>query len=269
MLNTNFFLKRLGRFDRPCVCAVVLFNFRMTSPSKWDKARKTGSGPAMHGASSPRHDEAAAAASSDKGTTYLAYIGHRHNGSSLLEMAINKRPWWQMTSDDSRTDWNFCWSQKAFDWDSFYGRAPGAPKQVLNRIRGNGGITIKDRLVVNMRKYAKAAKLDPSKPPYLPMSFIVTVAGEDDEPSKVDNGLKHDYELRALRDAAEAYNQKGEKMWIVRQHGSNTDRSLVSLVASRPTMTFRISRRCRSSRPLPTAGVASMYSRRSNRQRAS
>lgn len=189
----------------------------MTSPSKWDKARKTGSGPAIHGASSPRHDDAAAAASSDKGTTYLAYIGHRHNGSSLLEMAINKRPWWQMTSDDSRTDWNFCWSQKAFDWDSFYGRAPGAPKQVLNRIRGNGGITIKDRLVVNMRKYAKAAKLDPSKPPYLPMSFIVTVAGEDDEPSKVDNGLKHDYELRALRDAAEAYNQKGEKMWIVRQ----------------------------------------------------
>jgi hypothetical protein len=120
-----------------------------------------------------------------------------------------------------------------------------------------------------MRKYAKAAKLDPSKPPYLPMSFIVTVAGEDDEPSKVDNGLKHDYELRALRDAAEAYNQKGEKMWIVRQHGSNTEGSLVSLVASRPTMTFRISLRCRSSRPLPTVGVAFMCSRRSNRQRAS
>jgi hypothetical protein len=91
--------------------------------------------------------------------------------------------------------------------DFVAGRDPLKPNttrayQILNFEHGvlHGRQTI-DTLVVNMRKYAKAAKLDPSKPPYLPMSFIVTVAGEDDEPSKVDNGLRHDYELRALRDA--------------------------------------------------------------------
>ena len=130
---------------------------------------------------------------------------------------------------------NFVWSQKPIgDWKGFYNRPPGAPKQLMNRFRGNGSICVKDRLAINMKRYAKATKVDPKHPlPLLPQSFVITVAGDKggDKGQQIeessqgsnqrhkkssDNGLRADSELRAFREAAAAYKLKGEGMWIVK-----------------------------------------------------
>ena len=152
----------------------------------------------------------------------------------LKKGAKAKRP-----KDSKQVDFHFYWGYKPFDWDGFYSRPPGACKQLINRIRGNGGITIKDRLAVNMRKYHKAARLDAGAPPHLPVSFVITVAPaakekhDDDEWTlqqlnpKSDNGLKADYELRALREAAAAAaKQRGETMWIVKPPPLNRGRGI-------------------------------------------
>ena len=148
---------------------------------------------------------------------------------------------------------NFVWSQRPIgDWSGFYDRPPGAPKQLMNRFRGNGSICIKDRLAINMKRYAKATKVDPKHPlPLLPQSFVITVAGDktsgdkgqqgDEQASpgraaglqqqhkkaaRGDNGLRADSELRAFREAAAAYKLKGEGMWIVKCPPLNRGRGI-------------------------------------------
>ena len=79
------------------------------------------------------------------------------NGSELVLRALALRPWWRPTPEGREP--HFWWGSNGqhFDWDAWHSRPPGSPKQLVNRLKGNAGISVKDRLCLNLRKYSKAA----------------------------------------------------------------------------------------------------------------
>ena len=141
------------------------------------------------------------------------------NGSELLSRCIAARSWWRPTPDGAT--FNLFWASngqsfEGIDWHNWRG-PPAGQRQLINRIKGNGGITNKDRLCQAMRNYARAAKLDP-RSPMLPLSFIIRPAGEGE--------LTADLELSAFRDAAAAAKKRGETMWIVKPAALNRGRGI-------------------------------------------
>ena len=142
------------------------------------------------------------------------------NGSEVLRERLTARPWWRETPAD--TPFHLFWASngQAFDeidWPNWRSSQPAGQRQLINRIAGNGGITNKERLCLNMRKYVRAAKLDPLLP-LLPLTFVITPAGE--------GTLKSDHDLTAFRDAAAAAKQRGECMWIVKPAHLNRGRGI-------------------------------------------
>jgi len=193
--------------------------------------------------SSPTKDRVRTPRGNEPSPPYVALVLPRQNGSELFMRSLAARPWWKVTTDEENcSNFSFIWSQKPFEWESFYARAPGAQRQLINRFRGNGAITVKDRLTVNMRKYMKAAKIKhPELQSFMPLSFVVTVAAEN-EHSK-DNGLKADHELLALREAASAAKQRGESMWIVMPPPLNRGRGIKVFRTLKETESFLKQRR--------------------------
>jgi hypothetical protein len=147
---------------------------------------------------------------------YNASVYHG-NGSELIKRCLAKRPWWRETPEGACC--NFFWASngqafQGIDWHNWAG-PPAGQRQLINRIKGNGGITNKDRLAWHMNRYSKAAKL---AEPLVPLSFVVTPAGEGE--------LKADHELTSWRDAAAAAKERGEKMWIVKPAHLNRGRGI-------------------------------------------
>ena len=143
----------------------------------------------------------------------------RGNGSELINKALQRRSWWRETPEGA--SFHFFWASngQAFEGIDFHNwrGAPPGQRQLINRIKGNGGITNKDRLAINLRRHCKAAKLDPSSP-LVPLSFIITPAGE--------NELKADHELISFREAGAAFKKRGENMWIVKPALLNRGRGI-------------------------------------------
>ena len=166
---------------------------------------------------------------------YTALVLQGHNGSSSWVQAIKSRPWWRLTTDPEAVHGgcHFMWTQQKFDWEAYYSRPPGAGRLLVNRFKGNGGITVKDRLASNMRRYARAARLDASEAPLLPLTFVITVGGGGPSSTggasaqdAVSNGLVAGHELSSLRAAVADAKQRGETLWIVKCPPLNRGRGI-------------------------------------------
>lgn len=155
------------------------------------------------------------------------------NGSELVLRALALRPWWRPTPEGREP--HFWWGSNGqhFDWDAWHSRPPGAPKQLVNRLKGNAGISVKDRLCLNLRKYSKAAKLEKA---LAPLAFVLT------GPPEGENELKADWELMAFRDAAAAHKLRGETMWIAKPAKLNRGRGIQVFNSAKQVEKFLSSR---------------------------
>ena len=131
-------------------------------------------------------------------TTYNATI-LPGNGSDVFREKLLARPWWRETPAEA--PFHIFWASNgqgfdSIDWPNWRSSQPAGQRQLVNRIAGNGGITNKERLCLNMRKHVRAAKLDP-KVPLLPLTFVITPMGAESG-----GGLRSDHELAAFREAA-------------------------------------------------------------------
>ena len=142
------------------------------------------------------------------------------NGSEMVAHALTSRPWWKEKAEGSAGATNLLWAGNGqkIDWVSFHSAPAGSPLMIVNRAKGNGGITTKDRLCLNLRKYARAAKLDPAS--LTPLSFVVRA------PAEGESDLKADYDLMAFRAAASTAKQRGETMWILKPALLNRGRGI-------------------------------------------
>lgn len=153
------------------------------------------------------------------------------NGSELINQCLARRPWWRETPEGG--SFNFFWASngqafEGIDWHNWRG-PPAGQRQLINRCKGNGGITNKDRLCLSMRRHARAASLDPSIP-LVPLSFILTPLGE--------NEIKDDHELSSFREAASAAKKRGENMWIVKPALLNRGRGIQVFGSARAVEVF-------------------------------
>lgn len=138
------------------------------------------------------------------------------NASELITEALEARPWWATTTPEGRP-WNFWWggNGQSFDWEG--GLLPSSrsgrhPRQLVNQLSKHAQICTKHRLAVNLRRWAKAAKLEPSS--VSPLSFVVEAGKKDAE------------YCTFLAKAAEAA-AAGRTMWIVKPGNNNRGRGIV------------------------------------------
>jgi tubulin polyglutamylase TTLL2 len=166
--------------------------------------------------SSPPKSTRAGGSSSTGGPPYN-YSVQAGNGSELVNRALARRPWWRVTPE--KAEFHFWWGSNGqhFDWEAWHSRPPGAPRQLVNRLKGNAGISVKDRLCLNLRKYAKAAKLEQ---PLTPLSFVLN------GPPEGETELPSNYELMAFRGAVVAHKAKRETMWICKPAKLNRGRGI-------------------------------------------
>jgi hypothetical protein len=100
-------------------------------------------------------------------TRYNALIG-RHNGSDVIKESIGARPWWRVIGDGEATPHDFFWGTCGKEYLSH--PLPGKG-QLVNMIKGEVAIVKKDLLAVNMRNYARDAKLDVQD--VMPQTFVL------------------------------------------------------------------------------------------------
>ena len=91
------------------------------------------------------------------------------NNHALLQSALAARPWWHVVegreAEGERSDLWWGGNGQSFDWEG--GLLPSSksgrhPRQLVNQLSKHAQICTKHRLAVNLRRWAKAAKLDPS-----------------------------------------------------------------------------------------------------------
>jgi hypothetical protein len=132
------------------------------------------------------------------------------NNHQMLLDALGRRPWWRTTCetgvDASSADFWWGGNGQPFDWKG------AVPRTLLiNKMSAHGGLVVKSRLAINLRRYARAAKMDPAS--LVPLSFVlsagpIAAAAEQSE-------------LAAFREAAAAAAARGETIWIVKPgHGN-------------------------------------------------
>ena len=87
----------------------------------------------------------------------------------------------------------------------------------------HGGLVVKSRLVLNLRRYARAAKIDLAS--LVPLSFVLVAGPKAAEQQQM--------ELGAFRDAAAAAATRGEKIWIVKPGNGNRGLGIKVLPSAR------------------------------------
>ena len=132
------------------------------------------------------------------------------NNHQMLLDALARRPWWRTTCetgvDPSSADFWWGGNGQPFDWKG------AVPRTLLiNKMSAHGGLVVKSRLAINLRRYARAAKMDPAS--LVPLSFVLTAG-----PAAA---AAEQSELAAFREAAVAAAARGETIWIVKPgHGN-------------------------------------------------
>tara|TARA_B100000795_G_scaffold214969_1_gene168783 strand:- start:75 stop:1499 length:1425 start_codon:yes stop_codon:yes gene_type:complete len=130
------------------------------------------------------------------------------NNHQMLLDALARRPWWHVTCekglDASSSDFWWGGNGQPFAWKD------AVPRTLVNKMSVHGGLVVKSRLALNLRRYARAAKIDPAS--LVPLSFVLTAGPA---------AAAEQSELSAFRDAAAAAAANGEKIWIVKPgHGN-------------------------------------------------
>lgn len=130
------------------------------------------------------------------------------NNHQMLLDALARRPWWHATCekglDASSSDFWWGGNGQPFAWKD------AVPRTLVNKMSVHGGLVVKSRLALNLRRYARAAKIDPAS--LVPLSFVLTAGPA---------AAAEQSELSAFRDAAAAAAANGEKIWIVKPgHGN-------------------------------------------------
>ena len=109
----------------------------------------------------------ATASSSKAALRAIVLPGNNHQ---MLLDALARRPWWHATCekglDASSSDFWWGGNGQPFEWKG------AAPRTLVNKMSVHGGLVVKSRLALNLRRYARAAKIDPAS--LVPLSFVLT-----------------------------------------------------------------------------------------------
>lgn len=149
----------------------------------------------------------ASVSSSSAGPPYNATI-LKGNESSLMHECLAKRSWWRPTPEGEK--YSFWWGGNGqhFDWEAGYSADPKqARQQLVCRFRRACEVCTKPRLAVNLRRYAREAKIDLGS--LIPLTFVVNAGDESNELS------------RFKTTAASLAGDQGESIWIVKPRNQN------------------------------------------------
>ena len=141
----------------------------------------------------------------------------RGNEHALLHEAMAKRPWWRPTPDGEPFSLWWAGNGQGFDWSNGLSATlapaqPGGrgqrPLQLVNTFRAKAEVCTKPRLALNLRRYAREAKIDATS--LAPLTFVVTA------------GIGDDGELARFQTASAALaSERGERLWIVKPRNQN------------------------------------------------
>ena len=179
-----------------------------SQPAALEEMIRAAKKPAATSGKAATASSKAANASSKAALHAIVLPGNNHQ---MLLDALARRPWWHTTCekglDASSSDFWWGGNGQPFDWK---GAAPRTQRPLVNKMSAHGGLVVKSRLALNLRRYARAAKIDPAS--LVPLSFVLTAG----PPAAAEQS-----ELSAFRDAAAAAAAHGEKIWIVKPgHGN-------------------------------------------------
>ena len=121
----------------------------------------------------------------------------------MLVEALERRPWWRR-NEEPTTDSDLWWggNGQPFDWTN------GTAK-LINKMSVHSEICVKHKLATNLRRYARAAKIDVST--LVPVSFVLVAGSANAQIA----------EITAFRDAAASSAARGAKIWIVKPGSGN------------------------------------------------
>ena len=144
-----------------------------------------------------------------KSRTYVAVVLPGNNHQMLLD-AISRRSWWRASEDKGSTSFELWWggNGQPFDWASS-SLSKGCDK-LVNKMSVHSEICVKARLAHNLRRYARAAKVDIAT--LVPATFVL--AGGKGADTQLN-------ELSAFRNACAEAASRGDKLWIVKPGSGN------------------------------------------------